>query len=207
MKFLLSLAVFAASWTALAQGTLEAVLSYDANGNSGYLNGTAGWTFQPKTPLTVTSLGCFADVFINNSAVTAIEVGLWAPNGSLLASNSVTSASTLFDQTRYVSIAPVSLASGQIYHLGVFYIGGSLGLDVAAPSLGGSVSNSAAILLDGLALSSGWASPGEQVGTAGAIYAGPNFQYYEGGVPEPSSGPLLCLGGLLLAARRRRQRR
>jgi hypothetical protein len=208
MKFLLSLAVFAASWTVLAQGTSEAILSYNDNGVSSYFNnGTVGWTFQPTTPLVVNSLGCFADVFVNNPLVSVIEVGLWGPSGSLLASNSVTSSSTLFDQTRYVSVTPVSLTSGQVYHIGVFYIGGGLGLDVAAPTTGGSVSASSSILLDGAAYTTNsFTSPAQQTGTAGAIYAGPNFQFM-GGVPEPSSWLLAGLGGWLLAARLRRQRR
>jgi hypothetical protein len=119
MKFLLSLAVFAASWPAFAQGTSEAILGY-SNSISGFVSTTAGWTFQSTNTLTATSLGCFANVFANNPAVTNIEVGLWAPDGSLLASNSVTPSSTLLNQTRYESITPVTLNSGQIYHLGVF---------------------------------------------------------------------------------------
>jgi hypothetical protein len=208
MKFLLSLMMFAATCTAFAQGTSEAILSYYANDTSGVVSSTAGWTFQPTNGfLTVTSLGCFANVFVNNPTANAIEVGLWAPDGSLLASNSITPSSTLSDQTRYESITPVVLDPGQLYHVGVFYLGGSLGLDVASPSTGGSVSNSLPIQLDGAVHStSGFTSPTVQDGPAGSIYVGPNFEYQGGGVPEPSAGLLLGLGGVLLAARRRNQR-
>ena len=176
MKFLFSLAVLAASWTACAQGT-SAIQGYLYNVSGSVSNATAGWTFQTTTGLTVTNLGCFADVFVHNPDVTAIQVGLWAPGGSLLASDTVTpsSALSLSDQTRYESITPVFLTSGQLYHVGVFYAGW-LGLDLPGPSTGGS------------------------------IYAGPNFLYYKGGIPEPSSWLLLGLGGLLLAARRNHQR-
>jgi hypothetical protein len=200
MKKLLSLAMLAATWTACAQGTFEAILSYDYI-VSGSVDVTAGWTFQTTTPLTATSLGCFADVFVNNAMVSAIQVGLWAPDESLLASSTVTPSSTLFDQTRYESITPVLLNPGQLYHVGVFYAGGTLGLDVPGPATGGSVSPAPEIQLGGTALSSsGFAFPAEVPGTSGSIYGGPNFRY-QNGVPEPSSWLLLGLGGLLLNAR------
>ena len=87
------------------------------------LAATAGWTFQTTNAFTVTELGCFANVFEDNPGVTSVQVGLWDDSGSLLASNSITPASTLFDQTRYESITPVSLSPGQVYHLGVYYSG------------------------------------------------------------------------------------
>jgi hypothetical protein len=178
MKFWLLIAALAATCPALAQETSEAILGYDPDGSSGYFSSTVGWAFQTTTALTVTELGCFADVFANNPAVSAIQIGLWASDGALLASNSITPSSTLFDQTRYESITPVSLNPGQTYYLGAYYSGGYLGFDVAAPSLGGSVSASPQIQLDGTALStSGFTFPAEQAGTAGSIYAGPNFQF------------------------------
>ena len=202
MKKLLSLAVLAATWTACAQGTFEAIQSYVYD-VSGSVTATAGWTFQTTTPLSATSLGCFADVFVNNTTVNAIQVGLWAPDGSLLASNTVTPSSTLFDQTRYVSITPVLLNPGQLYHVGIFYGGGTLGLDIPGSSIGGSVSPAPEIQLGGTAVSSsGFAFPAEVPGTSGSIYAGPNFRY-QNGVPEPSAWLLLGLGGVLLAARLR----
>ena len=205
MKFLLALVIFAVTCTGFAQGSFEAILGYDANNVGLLVSATAGWTFQSSETLNVTSLGCFANVFTNNPGATSVLVGLWAPDGTLLASSSITPTNSLFNQSRYESITPVALPPGQVYHLGVFNATGSLSLDVADPITGGSVFASADIQLDGTALaSSGFSSPAGQAGTSG-IYAGPNFQY-TGGVPEPSSWLLLGLGGLLLVARWRHQR-
>jgi hypothetical protein len=209
MRFLLSLAVLAATCTAYAQGDSEAIQGY-TNSASANVNGiTAGWTFQPNIALIVTNLGCFAKVFDDNGAVTAIQVGLWAPNGSLLASNSITPGSLLFDQSRYESITPVLLDPGQTYHAGIFYVGGNLGLDVASSTLGGVVFASPDIRSLTVASSSGgFSSPQPQPGTPIGGYLGPNFRYQTaaGGVPEPSSWLLLSLGGMLLAALRRNRR-
>ena len=205
MKFLLSLVLLAANCPAFAQSTSEAILGYSGS-FSGLVSTTAGWTFQPNANLSATSLGCFANIFANNPTASAIQVVLWGQSGVLLASNTITSSSILIDQTRYESITPVALASGLVYHLGVFYPGGSLGLDVVSPGSGGLVLASADVQLDGTALSpSGFSFPVQQGGTAGSIYAGPNFRY-SGGVPEPSSFLLLGLGGLALASRWQKQR-
>src|ERR1039458_3182500 len=87
MKFLLLIAALTATCTALAQEASEAILDY-TDDLGAFVNVTVGWTFQTSTTLTVTSLGCFADVFVNNPGLNAIQVGLWDHNGSLLASRS-----------------------------------------------------------------------------------------------------------------------
>jgi hypothetical protein len=103
---------------------------------------------------------------------------LWNDSGSLLAFNSITPDSILFDQTRYESITPVSLDSGQVCHVGVYCSGSAIGLDFAGPSTGGSVSASPVIQVGGIALAtSGFAYPPAVSGTAGSICAGPNFRF------------------------------
>jgi hypothetical protein len=177
MKVLLSIAALAATCTGFAKQDSEAILDYTSS-ISAYVDTTVGWTFQTTNALTVTELGCFGNVFDDNPAVSAIQVGLWDHNGSLLASNSITPGSILFDQTRYESVTPVSLDPGQTYHLGVYYSGGSIGLDAAVEAFGDSVSTAVEVQLGASAVASaGFAFPQEVAGTAGSIYAGPNFRF------------------------------
>ena len=201
MKLLLSLAAAAAVWTASAQGTYQAIQSY-TNEVATVVNGTAGGTFQPTGFITVTELGCFDYLFSQN--LGPIQVGLWDANGTLLASNTVTSLSPLLDQSRYEPVTPVPLDPGIVYHLGAFSPNGSINLNVAAPSVGGGVVSAAVIQLLAAAASTNslFASPPAIPGTGGAFYLGPNFEFQDR-VPEPSSLLLLGLAGLLVAARKR----
>lgn len=203
MKTFFSLAALVVACAAFAQGTSQAILGYTNSVSAFNPAGmTAGWTFQPAVPLTVTNLGCFANVFLNNGSVASVRVGLWAPNGSLLASNTITPGSVLFDQTRYESIAPVQVFPGQTYALGVFYFD-DITLDLANSFVGGIVQVSPEI--QSLTVASGtggFTAPLPETGLPIGAYLGPNFRY-DGRVPEPSSWLLLGLGGLLLAARRK----
>jgi hypothetical protein len=177
LPFLLRLAALLVTGTALAQGASEAILDYEPSGALAYAP-TLGWTFESTNAFAVTQLGCFAKVFEVYPLVTSVQVGLWNNSGLLLASNSITPTSSLVNQTRYESITPVALAPGQVYHLGVYYSGDSLGLDVAGPTVGGSVTVTPEIQVDGVALtSSSFASPVAMPGTAGSIIAGPNFRF------------------------------
>jgi hypothetical protein len=178
MKYLLSLVVLTVTCSALAQGISEAILGYDADGVVGYAEATAGWTFQSTNACAVTWLGCFANVFEDNPYVTSVQVGLWDDSGHVLASNSITPASILFDQTYYEPIIPIWLGPGQVYHLGVYYPGGGLSIDVADPAVGGSVSASPGIQVGGIAFATnGFTSPVAQPGTTNSIIAGPNVRF------------------------------
>ena len=206
MRFLLAIAVLASTFTGFAQGTSEAILGYD-NRIGALVDTTVGWTFETSRSERAVQLGCFDYIFVNNPTLTGIQVGLWNNLGALLASNTITPSSTLFHETRYESITPVSLDPGQTYHLGVYFGGGALAVGIAGLVAEGSISNAPAILLRGMAQAgpgTGFSSPAELNGTLGSIFAAPNFRF---DVPEPASWLLLSLGGLLLAARRRNQRR
>jgi hypothetical protein len=205
MRVLLAILVLAGSWTARAQGTSEAihsVLKPDPPIQGSFV-GTAGWSFQLVTNVTVTELGCMVDFYASNPTTNLVQVGLWGPTGLLLASNAVGPSSTLFDQSLYSSVTPVALSPNQTYHIGVSFFGAQYFLNAIVPTLGGSVSTSADITGVGAGeATSGFGSPSSPQGLDGSMYVGANFRY-TGGVPEPSSGALVVLGALLLAVRRR----
>jgi hypothetical protein len=185
-----------------AQAASEGILSYFAS-DGGYVVGTAGWTFQPLAPISVTSLGCF-DYILTEYSESPMSIGLWASDGTLLASNSVNATSSLVGQSRYEPVTPVALAPGLTYHIGAYYPSNGLTiLLAAAPGDGGSVSTSP-LIQPGTAVSdpSGFAFPNSAQGGPGAAFLVPNFQFVP--VPEPASLAFGTLGLLVLASRTRR---
>ena len=206
MKFLLAFLMLTAGWRAGAQGTSEAILGF-TNAIQGTFTGTAGWTFQVTNAVTVTDLGCISDFFINNGTTSPLQVGLWGDGPSPLASVSVTPSSSLVGQSLYESVGEVIIGPGQTYHIGVFFGGVLYSLDVVAPALDGFVSTAQPLASLSAARggdSAGFVSPATVPGTEGAAFLGPNFLWRD--VPEPSSGLLLVLGGLLLAVRKLKRR-
>jgi hypothetical protein len=206
MRFVLAILVLAAASTASAQGTFEGIVSHTSPPSpvSTIVSGTAGWTFQPTTVMTVTDLGCFNDIFLNNGGIS-IQVGLWTSGGLLLASNLITSASALINESRYESVTPVGLNAGQTYHIGAYSPGGSISVEVCGGGAGGTVSMGPDVSLGTTALgTTGFGFPPANPLEIGAAYLAPNFR--ERGVPEPSSALLLGLAALLFVARRRGQR-
>jgi hypothetical protein len=171
----------------------------------GYVVGTAGWTFQPQADISVTALGCFTNVLYVSSQ--PISVGLWASDGTLLASNSITSGSLLVDQTLYQSIAAVSLSLGQTYYIGAI---SSAGI-IVGPALDGehgSATMAPEIQLGLLAYETNapvFAFPSLTQGLPGSAFLAPNFEFSV--VPEPSILCLISVGasGVLLKRRRHAQ--
>jgi len=180
----------------------EGMLSY-VNSDGGYTFGTSGWTFQPLTPISVTSLGVF-DYILNPSAQnqSPMSVGLWDNGGNLLASNSVSASSTLLNQSRYEPITPVTLTPGLTYHLGAYYPTAGLTVLLAAvPGNGGSVTMAAGIQIGAAVFdASGFAYPNTTAAGPGSALLVPNLQFTA--VPEPAVGSLLILCGLVLAWRK-----
>jgi len=202
-KFLLvALLLFVRATTSQAS---EGIVSYVAS-DGGYVFGTAGWTFQPLESISVTSLGGF-DYILNAQNQTPISIGLWADDGSLLASNSVTATSLLVNQSRYEPITPVLLTQGLTYHLGAYYpAAGVTVLLAAAPGNGGSVLTSFDIQLGTAVVNTtGFAFPNAPQGGSGSAFLVPNFQFTV--VPEPSPAGLLLFAGLIAAWCRSRTQR
>lgn len=119
MKRLLTLVMLATAWTAGAQGTTEAILGYNAlNAVSGQVSGTAGWSFEVTNAVTVTELGCIANVFTKNTDVTEVQIGLWASSGTLLASSIIRPTNSPVNLSLYGEVTPVAIGPGQTYYLG-----------------------------------------------------------------------------------------
>jgi len=199
---LLQIAALVLVSTAIAQGNSEAVQNFSSP-TSGNINGTVGWTFTTLNSLSVTGLGAFNYVVAGQGS---IQVGLWADNGTLLASNTIITSSGLTNQTRYESIQPVLLVPGNIYHIGAFALGGTILVDVVSPDVGGSVTISPDIHLRGTAESGGttFGFPAENTPLDAGIYLGPNFRY-SASVPEPSTFALLGVSTAAFVIFRRRR--
>lgn len=170
----------------------EGILTFSNGGLVGYVDGTAGWSFEPLTDISVTSLGCFDYVLTSNNQLP-LSVGLWDQSGTLLTSATVTTADPLFDQSRYQSITPVTLIAGQSYYLGAYSSAGSIVFDAETSSLGGFAITSPQIQLGMAALSTnGFSFPNTLQGDPGSALLAPNFQFSS--VPEPSFAALAILG-------------
>jgi hypothetical protein len=198
---MLAVAVLAAATTANAQGTFEGIVDHSSPSPVYNLptSGTLGWTFQATDWMEIRDLGCFNDLFLRYPELPYVQVGLWTSGGSLLASNVITAASTLFHDSRYESITPVGLVAGQTYHIGACSPELSIGIEVGGAGAGGSITMGTNLLLRATAKNdAGWGFPPD-VGETGSAYLAPNFR---AGVPEPSAALLLGLGALLFAVRR-----
>ena len=203
-KFLLCvLALGATVFAAQAQSYVEAMPGYAAaQGSSpiyGSQSGPVGWTFQPATDIDVTALGAFTNL-VGGAGGFTFQIGLWDASGSLLASQTVTSASITVDQGKYSDIIPLLLLASQTYYVAV-YTPGALEIPVGTPTMASDIQ------LGPNATSSqpSFTFPSTVGSLSGSdVIIGPNFLFQPLGVPEPSAPLLLSVGiGGLLALRRR----
>jgi len=179
--FRLASVSLAAAGAVHGQTTSEAMLNYH-NGDLGYVHGTAGWTFQTQTNLSVTSLGYLAEYagWLAGWGYESVSVGLWASDGSLLRSCSVTTNSTLVNDTRYEPISAVLLVPGPTYCIGASGVRDGLTyLRVVVPAQGGYATMASQVRLGvgAWALNSIFEFPAPYFDAPGTAFVGPNFQF------------------------------
>jgi len=164
----------------------------------------AGYGFTATQALTIDALGVWNDVAQQLQPADNHPVGLWNSEGTLLASATVTSASTpIFspgeEEWFFTFIPPLLLTPGQ-YVIGAFYPD-----DLADLLAGEATAVTAPGIILGDPMTAGSASLSEpndsQPGFASGFF-GPNFLI----IPEPASVLLLALGlgGVALARMRQR---
>ncbi len=171
------------------------------NNGFGY---SLGYEFLANSNITVTQLGYFDYTGLTESH----DVGLYdATTMTLLASTTVTSASTVNGNFAYNAISSVTLTAGQDYVImGTSGVNDPYTFNPTSFSTDPSISfvQSAYIQNGGTSLS--YPDTFDPTTTG---YFGPNFQFTAAAVPEPSSlmlGSLAVAGGLLVAGRRRLSR-
>jgi hypothetical protein len=175
--------VLAATLAVNAQVTI-ALQSYIPTDEGG-ASGTVGWSFQPLTNVSVTALGCF-DYIVSSQQQGPILVGLWAADGTLLASNTITTNSTLIGQAWYAPIDPVLLLTNQTYYLGAFPTSGGMVIQAYSPEDGPGYADMAPEIQLGMAVNStnvGFTFPESIGGPPDSAIFAPNFEFQDGIVP------------------------
>jgi len=182
MKTLLCLLMLDAVLAVRAQDTV-ALQSYVPT-DYGITTATAGWSFQPLTNVSVTALGCLDEIVSNQPG--PMWVGLWAVDGTLLASNAVTTNSALISQVRYEPINPVLLLTNETYYLGAFSPSGGMVIHAYYPEDGpGYVNMAPEIQLD-MAVGStnpSFSFPDDMSNSPGSAILAPNFKFQDGIAP------------------------
>jgi len=208
--FRLGLALLVAAMSVRADNRSEAILNYAGSTSEIYstiysaINGPVGFTFQPLTTISVTELGYFDYILTRPGS---ISVGLWAADGTLLASNTITSGSLLLDQSRYESITPIFLQAGETYYVAAFSATGPFSAVAVDPNDGaanGYATSSPEIQIGQVAYenNSVFGFPATLDGLPGSAIIAPNFEFQV--VPEPTALGLMGAGLFFWPVIRRR---
>lgn len=181
----------------------EAIPSFYPGNVVGFARNGAGFAFSPTVNIGVTALGYAGDStsdILNESC----QVSLLDSGGNLLASQTITTGSTFYNQSYYNTISTIQLIAGQTYYLGA---AGLNGMNIWVGNVAGGITVNPDISY--LFATAGLLPPGTVPGTTqGGVYLiGANMMFTTSPTPEPST---LCLlaGGLwacgFIVARHRR---
>jgi hypothetical protein len=161
-------------------------------------NETLGWKFTVTSPITATSLGVWDDA--SHALINSHQVGLWTDSGTLVASATITNASTPVassgpGQWLFTDIAPVVLPTGD------YVVGASYVLDDADPPR---FFTNAPTMMDGVIYDDTRVTTSNNVGFAFPAGDIPGFNGFFGpdllatpvsaAVPEPATLTLLGIG-------------
>ncbi len=209
-KLAISLAA-ALTLAALATQPAHAALVLDltgggtptACGTCGAVGETFGWSFTVNNAITIDGLGVWDAR--SNGIGPSTQAGVWTSAGMLLASATVSNASTVVasasNQGSWLmeTIASITLLPGNYLLGAVFYTNESLAqigsgfTNISDITVGGGVRQGAA--------NTGFAAP---LANFGSTIFGPTMRIADNVVPEPAGLALVGLGLFGLAAFRRR---
>ena len=115
MACLVALAATAAANAAPITG-LTSYTSQAVHPNADNQDHSLGWRFTVNTPVTLSALGYN---YFNENYSSNHLVGIYNTSGTLLASATVTNASTVYNGYRYTNLgSPLTLAAGDYYIVG-----------------------------------------------------------------------------------------
>lgn len=197
-KSLLAVFILGTAFLSLrAQASNEAIPFYGFNSNAivGFSTNGVGFEFVPQQTIQITSLG-FNGVDLANSPYL---VSLYSANGSVLSSATVTTGSTLFNETYYQTISPITLLAGTTNYIGTAEVLGNdwYGNTVGSAGGGTFLVNPDIDYITGV---SDFVGGLPQTDEGNNFLVDENFQFTA--VPEPSVLGQGALGLLLLLARR-----
>lgn len=210
IKSIASGAVLATALVAPAQADL--VLDLTPGGSAVACGGcgggvTYGWSFSVRNAITIDGLGLW-DAGANGLGQASVQIGLWSSAGVLLASTSVTDASTqvasanLAGEWLFEAITSLTLAAGD-YRIGAVFNPATPLAQTNSPYT--TISD---VTVTGGVFHSGGTGLADPTSSFGFPIFGPTMHLAEATVPEPASFALVgvALLGVGVAARRRSKR-